>query len=57
MGLLLYDTRFVSFLVWKETTSLKHPEKYLVKKKSSHNFSNGLYKNNYENKQTLPDKS
>lgn len=30
MGLLPYDTRFVSFLVWKETTTLKNSEKYLV---------------------------
>lgn len=29
-GLLLNDTGFVSFLMWKETTSLKYPEKYLV---------------------------
>lgn len=35
MGSLLYDTEFVSFLVWKEITSLKHPEKYLVLKNVS----------------------
>lgn len=30
MGFLLYDTGFVSFLMCKETMSLKYPEKYLV---------------------------